>query len=116
MRCTVKQLAKGTKIEEIDFEELGFQTMLEAGDETCAKAICALKLHAYEENLKPELSELSSEMHQAKNRAQALHSRLYDRPIPVNDAVMLVRSLGGRVLLALAALAGIASLAGNISL
>ena len=109
----MKQLVKSRNAEQIDFEELGFQTMLETGDETRAKPICALKLHAYEESLRPELSKLSSEIQQAKNRAQALHCRLYDRPIPVNDAAMLVRSLGARVLLVLAVLAGFASLAGN---
>ncbi len=103
-------------MKEIDFEELGFQTMLETGDEACAKEICALKLHEHEQSFRPRLSKLGSEIHQARNRAQALHHLLYDRPIPVNDAAMLVRSLGVGILWVLALLAGIASLAGNTTL
>ncbi|MGB9236805.1 MAG: hypothetical protein WCC04_20545 [Terriglobales bacterium] len=55
-------------------------------------------------------------MQELKHRDHALHVRLYERPIPVNDAAMLVRSAGARTLLALAILAGIASLSGNVTM
>jgi len=108
------QLTK--RVQEIDFEELGYKAMLEAGDESRAKQACALELHAYEQVLRPEIAEIGSEIQELKNRDFALHAQLYDRPIPVSDTAMLVRSMGARVLLVLAVLAGVASLAGNLTL
>jgi len=108
------QLTK--RVQEIDFEELGYNAMLDAGDESRAKQVCALELHAYEQALQPEIAETGSEIQELKNRDFALHAHLYDRPIPVSDPAMLVRSLGARVLLVLAVLAGVASLAGNLTL
>jgi hypothetical protein len=103
-------------VEEKDFEQLGFDRMLEAGDENLAKRVCALELHAYEQGLRPEIKETGSEIQELKQRDMALHAELYDRPIPVSDAAMLVHSMGERILLFLAILAGLASLAGNLVL
>src|SRR5205085_1170200 len=98
---------------ELDFEKFGFQTMLETQNEQCAKEICALELHAYERSLAPDVATKRSGIQLLKHRAAALHFHLYDRPIPVSDAAMLVCSLGVRTLLVLATLAASASLAGN---
>ncbi len=108
------QLTK--RVQEIDFEELGYMAMLEAGDESRAKQVCALELHAYEQALQPEIAETISKIQELKNRHAALHAQLYDRPIPVSDAAMLVYSLRARTLLVLAVLAGVASLAGNLTI
>jgi hypothetical protein len=99
-----------------DFEQLGHDTMLEMGDENAAKRVCALELHAYEQALRPEIEKIRVEIQELKHRDMALHAELYDRPIPVSDAAMLVHSIGERVLLFLAVLAGLASLAGNLVL
>src|SRR5579884_1963963 len=106
----------GTHTEPTDFGELGFQTMLETGDREKAREICALKLHAYEEHLRPEVSKNGSAMETLKKRARSLHEHLYRRPVPVNDAAMLARSVVARVLSVLVILAAVASFAGNIAL
>jgi hypothetical protein len=103
-------------VKEKDFEQLGFDTMLETGDENVAKQVCALELHACEQALRPEIEKIRVEIQELKHRDRALHAELYDRPIPVSDAAMLVHSMGERVLLILAILAGFASLAGNLVL
>ena len=103
-------------VKEKDFEQIGFDTMLETGDENVAKQVCALELHAYEQALRPEIKETGSKIQELKHKDTALHAELYDRPIPVSAAAMLVHSVGERVLLVLAVLAGLASLAGNLVL
>jgi hypothetical protein len=103
-------------LKEKDFEEFGCDKMLESGDENVAKHACALELHAYEQALRPEIQKIGSEIQELKHKDTALHAELYDRPIPVSDAAMLVHSMGERVLLLLAILAGLASLAGNLVL
>jgi len=104
------------KVEKIDFEEFGYKTMLATGDEARAKEICALRLHEYEQELRPVMAKIGSEIQELRNRDEALHAHLYERPIAVSDAAMLVRSRGARTLLALIVLAAIASLAGNLTL
>jgi len=49
------------KAKPVDFEELGYQTMLACGEEERAITICGLHLHAYANQLQPELSTLHSE-------------------------------------------------------
>jgi hypothetical protein len=107
----VNQSLKNVK--PIDFEEFGFQTMLHSDDEDRAKNICGLHLHAYADQLQPEISSLNSEIEHNKHHGLALHAQLYDRPIPVNDAAMLTHSLTSRTLLVLTVLAAIACFAGN---
>src|SRR5882672_5420756 len=97
----------------MDFEEFGFQTMLNCEDIEAAKNICGLKLHAYAESLQPEFRTLDAEIQQTRQKSDALRSRLYDRPIPVDDAAMLTHRLKIGILLALAVLAGMACLVGN---
>lgn len=100
--------------EHIDFEKLGHETMLQCGDnEERAKNICGQYIYAYEDQLQPELGRLQSEIEQNKNRGAALHSHLYDRPEPVNDAAMVAYSKKHRILFALAVLAAVACFAGN---
>jgi hypothetical protein len=103
-------------VEKKDFEEFGYEKMLESGDENLAKRVCALELHAYEQTLRPEIQKTGSEIQELEHKDTALHAELYDRPIPVSDAAMLVHSMGERVLLFLAVLAGLASIAGNLVL
>jgi hypothetical protein len=107
----VKQFLTNTN--PIDFEEFGFQTALNTDNEDRARNICALHLHAYEDQLWPKISSLKSEIEQYKHHGRALHARLYDRPIPVNDAAMLARSMHVRIMMMLAVLAAIACFAGN---
>ncbi len=99
-----------------DFEEIGHNTRLESENQENAKEICALRIHEYEQELKPIISETVSHIQECRTRDRALHVRLYERPIPVNDAAMLVRSTGDQTLLALGVSVGIASLAGNVTL
>src|SRR5713226_4346933 len=101
------------KARPIDFEEFGYQTMLECADEAGAIRICGLRLQSYEDHLQPEVSRVNSEISDNKYHALALHAQLYDRPIPVNDAKMLTHSRSCRILLALTVLAAIACFVGN---
>jgi hypothetical protein len=97
------------------FEEFGYRTMLECGDIEHATKICGSHLHAYEHELKPELSRVNSEIVNNEHRASALHAGLYDRPIPVNDATMLTQSKKCRVFAVFTVLALIACLVGNMT-
>jgi len=106
-----QSLTKTKKI--VDFEELGFQTMLQCGDIEIAKPICALELQAYAEGVQQELGRLGSEIQQNQHRGAALHANLYDRPIPVNDASMLTQGRKIRILMVLTFFAAIACLVGN---
>jgi hypothetical protein len=96
------------------FEELGRETMLECRDEAEAVRICALDIQSYQDSVQPGLATLGSEIGETKNRYSALHDHLYNRPLPVNDARMLSRGRTVRILLLLAMLAALASIAGNL--
>ncbi len=96
-----------------DFEELGYQTTLETGDEMVAKDICGLHIHAFADELKPEISQLASTIQQTKGRRQALWSHLYDRPIPVSDAAMLAQAVGVGILGIMMLVAAVASVGGH---
>ena len=96
----------------VDWEELGKRTMLESNTEAEAIEICGLHLLAYAEGFQEELSRLSAELEHERNHAQALHERLYNRAIPVNDAAMLTHSWKTAILLVISlgiAAAGFAS-------
>src|SRR5579859_2260190 len=101
--------------ERIDFEELGYQTMLECIEEERAWNICGCRIHEYAAQLQPKIATLQAEIEQSRNRGAALHSHLYDRPVPVNDAAMLTHSLKARILFVLTALATVACFAGNMT-
>jgi hypothetical protein len=98
-----------------DFEELGYQTMLECGDEGRAKRICALDLHAYVDALQPEITEMNAEIAENRIHGVALHAHLYDRPGRVNDASMLTHTRRVRMIVTLAILSAAACLAGNMT-
>jgi hypothetical protein len=102
-----------TKTKVVDFEELGYETMLQSGNLEQARNICALHIHAYADEMQPELTSLQSGIRENKNHGAALHAHLYDRPIPVNDASMLTYVLRWRLLLTLMVFAGVACFAGN---
>jgi hypothetical protein len=101
------------KTQRIDFEGLGYQTMVETGDEAITKDICGLHIHAFAEELKPELSRLSSVIQQTKRRRQALWSHLYDRHEPVSDAKMLGLAIAAGILAVMIAVASVASVGGH---
>lgn len=108
----MKQLLRNTEV--IDFEALGYHTRLTCEDAERARNICGLHLHAYAENLQPELSRLHTEIANNKTHAAALHYHLYSGPTPINDAAMLTHSCKCRIVSILVVLAGIASFAGNL--
>jgi hypothetical protein len=99
----------------VDFEKLGYETMLECGEETRAKRICALHLQSYADGLQPPLDLAKSEIDHAKYQSGSLHSHLYDRPAPVNDAAMLTHSCRAKILLAMSIFTAVACLAGNLT-
>ena len=102
-----------TKTKTVDFEEFGLETMRECEDLETAKHICGLELHAYAESLQPGLCTLDAEIHQNKQKGEALRSHLYDRPVPVEDAKMLTHRQKIRIVLTLVIFAGMACLVGN---
>jgi hypothetical protein len=96
-----------------DFEELGYRTMVETGDELITKDICGLHIHAFADELKPEISRLSSAIQQTKGRRQALWSHLYDRHVPVSDAAMLGLAIAAFILAVMILVASVASVGGH---
>ena len=101
------------KTQRIDFEALGYKTMVETGDEMITKEICGLHIHAFADELKPELSRLSSVIQQTKGRRQALWSHLYDRHVPVSDAAMLGLTIAAGILAVMIVVASVASVGGH---
>jgi hypothetical protein len=101
------------KTHRTDFEELGYRTMVETGDEMITKDICGLHLHAFADELKPKLSRLSSTIQQTKVRRQALWSHLYDRHVPVSDAAMLGLTIVAGIFAVMIVVASIASVGGH---
>jgi len=101
------------KTEEIDFEELGYKTMVETGDEMVARDICGLQIHAVADELSPKLSRLSSAIRELKGRRQALWAHLYDRHEPVSDAAMLGLTIAAGILIVMIVVAAIASVCGH---
>jgi len=82
-------------------------------DEEHAKQICANRLKRYELGITPDIATLQSQIAQYRNQGAALHSHLYDRPEPVDDARMLTHRKKIRIFSAMACLAAIACFAGN---
>jgi hypothetical protein len=101
------------KTQRIDFEALGYRTMIETGDEIATREICGLHLHAFADELNPELSHLSSAIRQTKARGHALFSHLYDRHEPVSDAKMLGLAMTEGILAAMILVALVASVGGH---
>jgi hypothetical protein len=99
-----------TTIPSTDFEHLGYETALQSRDQAAAEQICGLHIHAFADELHPEISDLDSRIDTNLGRAKALHSHLYDRPLPVSDAAMLARDHAVPLLVVLCAIAGVASI------
>jgi hypothetical protein len=99
----------------IDWEEFGFHTTITAEDELCALDVCRLHLQAWMDELQPELLRLHAEIDGDRGRIAALHTHLYDRPVPVNDASMLAHGLRLRIVLALCWFMAGAGLVGNFT-
>ena len=99
-----------TTIPSKDFEHLGYETALQSRDQAAAEQICGLHIHAFADELRPEISDLDSRIDTNQTRTRALHSHLYDRPLPVSDAAMLARDHAVPVLVILCAIAGVASI------
>ena len=99
-----------TTIPSKDFEHLGYETALQSRDQAAAEQICGLHIHAFADELRPEISDLDSRIDTNQVRTRALHSHLYDRPLPVSDAAMLARDHAVPVLVILCAIAGVASI------
>jgi hypothetical protein len=101
------------KKKKIDFEELGYQTMVETRDEVIAKDICGLHIHALALELNPQLLRLSSDIEQKKGRWQSLWSHLYDRHTPVSDAKILGLAIAAGILAVMVVVASVASVGGH---
>ncbi len=98
----------------IDFEELGYQTMLETGDERIATAICANEIQALALERNPQLLRLSSDIEQTKQRRHSLWLQLYDRHTPVSDAAILGLRITAGILAVLILVTAGASIAGHV--
>jgi hypothetical protein len=101
------------KTRRIDFETLGYNTMMETGDEMITRDICALHIHAFVDELQPELARFSFDIRQTKGRRQALWSHLYDRNQPVSDAKMLGLAITRGILAVMIVVAAVASVGGH---
>jgi hypothetical protein len=105
-----KKVRVRTTIPSTDFEHLGYETALQSRDQAAAEQICGLHIHAFADELRPEISDIDSRIGTNLARTGALHSHLYDRPVPVSDAAMLARDHAVPLLVILGAIAGVASI------
>ena len=101
------------KKKKIDYEELGYQTMAETGDEGIAKEICGLHIHALALKLSPKLARLSSSIKEKRGRRESLCSHLYERHVPVSDAKILGLAIAASILAVMTIVAAVASLGGH---
>ena len=98
------------KKKEIDFEELGYQTMVETGDKGSRKTSVASTFMRWPSNSTLELMRLSSAIEEKKGRRQSLCSHLYDRHVPVSDAKILGLAIAAGILAVMTVVAAAASL------
>jgi hypothetical protein len=108
-RMRKKKIRTRTTIPFTDFEKLGYDTALQSRDQAAVEQICGLHIHAFADELQPEIFDLDSRIDTNLTRTNSLHSHLYDRPVPVSDAAMLARDHAVSLLVILAVIAGIAS-------
>ena len=73
----------------VNYEQLGYQTMMETRSVERAKGICGLHVHALADELQPDLVRCQTESDELRLRGQALCAHLYQRPIPASDAAMI---------------------------
>jgi hypothetical protein len=104
-----RKIRARTRVPSTDFEHLGYETALQSRDQTAAEQICGLHIHAFADELQPEISDLDGRIDTNLARTRALYSHIYDRPLPVSDAAMLAHDHAVPVLIMLSAIAGIAS-------
>src|SRR5262245_18291454 len=91
---------------ETDFREYGYRTMLECGEEQeRGKQICANRLKEHELGITLDIATSRSQIVQHRHNGAALHSFLYDRPEPVDDARMFAHRKKFRIFFAMACLA-----------
>lgn len=100
---------------EVDFEELGFKTMIETQNEQRTKEICGLHLSAYRDEIQPAISALGAEIEESTYQRHSLWTHLYDRPVPASDAWMLARGIGIGLLSILFLVAFVTSAAGHMT-
>ena len=98
-----------------DFYHFGYETRTQCCDTAQAIRICAPTLHALDDELRPLLRRVTEEIASLKSQALSLHSYLYERPVPVDDAEML--SLGQKisVLVFVAAVTALGCLVANMT-
>jgi len=98
-----------------EFEPFGYETRILCGSRQDAIQQCGLHLHAYEDHLQPQIRESNTNACDARHEHAALRSSLYERPVPVSDAMMV--SQERRILLTaiFAALAVTGCLGANIA-
>ncbi|GEM_PF-1614905 len=99
----------------IDWENFAYQTVLACHDESHGIEACAHHLHAYEDQLQPELSSLHSDLAILRSRGSALHEHLYNRPLPASDAALLTHRTHVRLVFGLCAITAGACLVGNLT-
>ena len=104
------------KVKPEEFEELGKETMLTSYDIEQAVKTCTPTLRGYELAIRTKLEALRPELAEIRAQALALHSVLYDRPVPVSDAEMLAHSRKIRIVAFLAVLTAIACIVGNTAM
>jgi hypothetical protein len=100
---------------EIDFEKLGYDTMLATRNREATEQICGLHLHAFSGELQPTITDLEEGISQTQIGARALHCDLYERDEPVRDARMFAHRIAVGILAALTAAAAIASMSSHIA-
>jgi hypothetical protein len=98
----------------IDFERLGYETMLATGDAIATQNICGLHIHALNDEIQTKVSYVDAKISQVRKGAAALHVWLYEGSQPVCDAAMMALAERVKDLIVLAAVVGVASLVGHV--
>lgn len=97
-----------------EFEALGYEIRITSFDDERARERCAVKLQAFNHGLEPQLTKVEAEIAKTGESADALRDHLYHRPMAVNEATMHAQASKLRILMVLAALASLISIAGNM--
>src|ERR1700733_15723609 len=97
-----------------NFEQFGYQTMRDCGNAADAAAICGLEIQAEEKRLQPQRLALQENILDTECHISALHSALYNRTAPVNDAAMLTHGIAVLIMLVFTAMAASACVVGNV--
>ena len=65
-----KKVKVTTIIPAIDFEHLGYETALQSRDQAAAEQICGLHIHAFADELRPEISDLDGRIDTNEGRTR----------------------------------------------